>query len=260
MSSTCNTGAFPIPLDSNAAPYLLVSVRDASEAVSALNGGADVVDIKDPEQGPLGRASSERMREIATACSSQLKHTTLSAALGEAVEFEHGLAVRLPEEISLAKMGLSDLADNRDWRSLWTDAMASVDSHRSSPLKWVAVAYADEDAANAPSWRDILDCVLANSSICGMLFDTWSKSSGSLLDFRTSDELAEAAERLRATNRFLAVAGRLKISDLGQIGHSDFDIFAVRSAACINFDRRLSVETSRVRQLKNDLNTMSHAS
>ena len=35
---------------------LLVSVRSAAEAEAALLGGADVIDVKEPDRGPLGRA------------------------------------------------------------------------------------------------------------------------------------------------------------------------------------------------------------
>src|SRR5262249_6225382 len=37
-------------------PRLLVSVRDVREAEAALAGGADLIDIKEPAHGPLGRA------------------------------------------------------------------------------------------------------------------------------------------------------------------------------------------------------------
>ena len=34
--------------------HLLVSVRSAEEAAAALEGGADVIDAKDPDNGALG--------------------------------------------------------------------------------------------------------------------------------------------------------------------------------------------------------------
>ena len=37
------------------APGLLVSVRSAAEAATALAGGADLIDVKEPSRGPLGR-------------------------------------------------------------------------------------------------------------------------------------------------------------------------------------------------------------
>ncbi len=43
---------------------LLVSVRSADEALSALKGGAAVIDVKDPDRGPLGLASPEVWDEV----------------------------------------------------------------------------------------------------------------------------------------------------------------------------------------------------
>ena len=37
-------------------PQLLVSVRSAGEAVDALAGGCQILDVKDPSRGSLGRA------------------------------------------------------------------------------------------------------------------------------------------------------------------------------------------------------------
>ena len=43
----------------NEAPGLLVSVRSAAEALAALAGGADVIDVKEPNQGSLGAADDD---------------------------------------------------------------------------------------------------------------------------------------------------------------------------------------------------------
>ena len=59
---------------------LLVSVRSANEAEAALDGGADLIDVKEPHHGALGRTSVKVLREIAVAVAGR---TPLSAALGE---------------------------------------------------------------------------------------------------------------------------------------------------------------------------------
>src|SRR5436853_4004631 len=60
-------------------PQLLVSVRDVAEAMSARAGGADVIDIKEPKRGPLGRADDA----VVSAVRNAVGHDCLvSAALG----------------------------------------------------------------------------------------------------------------------------------------------------------------------------------
>ena len=43
---------------------LLISVTDAAEAVDAAGAGADIIDVKDPGAGSLGRAPAEWVRAI----------------------------------------------------------------------------------------------------------------------------------------------------------------------------------------------------
>ena len=43
---------------------LLVSVTDAIEAAAALDGGADIIDAKDPASGALGAVTVDVFRDI----------------------------------------------------------------------------------------------------------------------------------------------------------------------------------------------------
>lgn len=59
---------------------LLVSVRDSSEALAAVRGGADIIDVKDPSSGPLGFAGVSIIESILNVVHDQCP---VSAALGE---------------------------------------------------------------------------------------------------------------------------------------------------------------------------------
>ena len=48
-------------------PSLLVSVRCADEVASAVSGGAEIIDVKDPSQGSLGMASPETVAACSAA-------------------------------------------------------------------------------------------------------------------------------------------------------------------------------------------------
>src|SRR3954462_13918444 len=90
------------------APQLLVSVRDAAEAVVALAGGAGLIDVKEPVRGPLGRADAATMAAVVHVVGGRVP---ISAALGELRECPlAGLAAQLPRGISLVKWGLAGLA------------------------------------------------------------------------------------------------------------------------------------------------------
>jgi len=59
---------------------LLVSVRDAAEARTAVEAGADLIDVKEPARGPLGAADVEVVERVVAEVAGRLP---LSAALGE---------------------------------------------------------------------------------------------------------------------------------------------------------------------------------
>ena len=70
----------PGPRSEGAMAGLLVSVRSADEARAAVDGGASVVDVKEPDRGPLGRASAATWRAVRAAVPPAIP---VSVALGE---------------------------------------------------------------------------------------------------------------------------------------------------------------------------------
>src|SRR6516162_4075910 len=93
---------------------LLVSVRSAEEARAAVEGGATVVDVKEPDRGPLGRASGETWRAVLEMVPPSIP---VSVALGELGEWQGGLGSL--EGIAFRKLGLSGAG--ADWRGRWAE-------------------------------------------------------------------------------------------------------------------------------------------
>ena len=59
---------------------LLVSVRSADEVAAALEGGADIIDVKEPAKGPLGMAEAEVVAAVVDRVKGKVP---VSAAMGE---------------------------------------------------------------------------------------------------------------------------------------------------------------------------------
>src|SRR3954454_23697054 len=96
---------------SNETPGLLVSVRSAAEALAALAGGADVIDVKEPNRGSLGAADDDTIAAVVEAVAGR---AFVSAAFGELVELSassNGDRRRaLVAGVSLFKVGLAQCA------------------------------------------------------------------------------------------------------------------------------------------------------
>lgn len=217
-------------------PGLLVSVRSAAEARAAVLGGAAVIDVKDPDRGPLGRA---RDAVIAAVRAEVPADRPVSVALGELGDGEP-TAVPCPG-IAFRKLGLA--GSGPEWVQTWADL------RRADPAgpAWVAVAYADWDRAGAPRPNAVLDAALADPGVVGVLVDTWDKAQPSPL--RPSSEWHRWVDRARAAGRRVALAGRLDRAAITGLLPLKPDLFAVRGAACVGGDRRGVVHAGLVADL-----------
>src|SRR5688572_26078519 len=86
---------------------LLVSVSNASEAAAALEGGADLIDAKDPLEGPLGAVSRDQLRGIYGAVAGA---RPVTAALGDATDeraLERAAREFTADGASLVKVGFA---------------------------------------------------------------------------------------------------------------------------------------------------------
>src|SRR6478609_8313715 len=95
---------------------LLVSVRSAAEARTALAGGADIIDIKEPRRGALGPADPNVWKEIQETVG---RRVPVSAALGELHSDEIGEFASRASGFVYAKIGLSDWRRRRDSATKW---------------------------------------------------------------------------------------------------------------------------------------------
>ena len=123
---------------------LLVSVRSGAEALTALRGGADLIDVKEPRGGSLGRATGAVIDDVIGQVAGR---RPVSAALGElADEPSH----RIPAGLSFIKCGLANFGDDNRWQKRLT-AFRQAIAHLPQPPEVVTVAYADWKIAAAPS-------------------------------------------------------------------------------------------------------------
>lgn len=234
-------------------PRLLVSVRSADEASTAIAGGADILDVKEPTAGSLGMAPLGQIFEIAKWLDSHDHSLSLSVALGETAEWMTDSSVPvLPESVTYAKLGLSGLGSRVDWSEPWCQVRSRFDEQRSKPLNWVAVAYADAKEAASPHVRDVLNAAI-ETDCSGFLIDTWTKDGRTLLDEMDQTSLQSIAQLCKEAGLFLALAGRLNQGHLEQLREIELNIVAIRSAGCVGSDRTSVLDLHRVQAFRSEL-------
>jgi uncharacterized protein (UPF0264 family) len=201
------------------ATRLLVSVRDAAEAAVALAGGADLIDVKEPARGPLGRADVATIAAVVDLVGGQVP---VSAALGELRDGDDFDGV--PAEVRYVKWGLSGL-----FGRLWRKRLLRMREHSAGRV--VPVAYADHLAADSPPPADVV-AFAAGAGLSPVLIDTFRKDGPTLLDVLGTDQIAALVRTCHDAGLRVALAGSLTVEAIVRLRNVRPDWFAVRTAAC----------------------------
>ncbi len=218
---------------------LLVSVRNAPEALLAVSGGADLVDVKEPARGPLGAADAATIEAIVGSVAGQ---RPVSAALGELSDGA-SLPSSLAGRLSFAKFGLAGSQGQPDWQDRWRRAIANLPAG----VRPVAVVYADHRRARAPDPWAVFSAA-RELQCAALLVDTFDKSQGSLRDAMDAAALAELVAAARGAGMLSVLAGGMSLGEIAHWRSLSPDYFAVRGAACRG-GRQGPLEEARVRRL-----------
>jgi uncharacterized protein (UPF0264 family) len=223
--------------------HLLISCASPLDAGAAVDGGADIVDAKDPAMGALGAVTFDTFRELAAAVA---ERRPLTAAMGDAgspasVEADARMFARLGAR--LVKVGFARLDDVS---TVLTLARAAADGANDGGAGVVLVAYADR-AHEGVSSAMLLD-VASSAGAAGVLLDTADKRGPRLTELVSPAALAAWVERAHQRSLTVALAGRLRADDLPIVRQCGADVAGVRGAACTG-GREGAVGVVRVRAL-----------
>lgn len=216
---------------------LLVSVVNKTEAIDSINGGADIIDVKNPKEGSLGANFPRVIREVKKVIPKNLE---LSATIGD--------LPNLPGTASLAalgaavsgvdyvKVGLFGVKTSVDATVLMTEVVRTVKEFNLG-LKTIACGYADFRYVGCVSPLQ-LPLVAHKSEADGVLVDVKIKvSKSSLFNFLGDEQLKHFVTQAHDYNLLAALAGSLGKEDIQRVHSLDADIIGVRGIVCSKKDR-----------------------
>jgi uncharacterized protein (UPF0264 family) len=219
------------------------------EASEAITGGADIIDVKNPQEGALGANYPwviKRIKEITP------KNLEVSCTLGE--------VGNLPGSVSLAALGAASLGVDYIKVGLYgiktpQEAIFLLQNvHRAAkdcnPKIKVAVAgYADAERIGAIDPLLIAE-IAHKSQVDVAMIDTSVKDGKNLFDYLTLEQLKKFVNSAHVFGLKAALAGSLQKQDLPVVYGLGADIAGVRGAACTNSNR---VTGQITRKLVNEL-------
>ncbi len=235
---------------------LLVSVKNVIEAADAVDAGVDILDIKDPSSGALGKADCRTITEIADRYAQTVP---VSIALGELNDVEaNGLITtdwQFAKDIGFAKLGLSHARSDQSLERL-ENFLGSMPPGISP----VIVAYADHELCGSPKPERLLEWFQStddslSSRIRYFLFDTYTKNPGSnLFSFLTVERLQQLNNKIHRLNLQCVLAGSLTLNELPNVFRVGSDVLGVRGCVCKKGSRVETISAKQIVVLKDAIN------
>ena len=215
---------------------VLISPKDKEEAKEAIEGGADIIDVKNPLEGSLGANFPWVIREIRGITP---KDRLVSATVGD-VPYKPGTvalaavgaAVSGADYIKVGLYGTRSYRESVDVMEKVVRAVKDIDEDK------IVVAAGYADAYRVGSVDPLIIPKVARDSGCDVaMLDTAIKDGKRLFDHLSKDLLSEFVEEVHTYGLKCALAGSIRKEDIPALKEIGCDIVGVRGAVCTKGDR-----------------------
>ncbi len=230
---------------------LLISVTCLEEALEALKGGADIIDVKNPLEGSLGGHYPWVVKKIRETITS----VEVSAAVGD--------SPYLPGLVSLACYGLTLCGvdyvkigvygpKNIDEALKLAETSCKAVKTANEKTRVVLAGYADYREAKCLNPLVIPDVAYRVNADVAMI-DTKIKNGLKTLHHLEINELKEFINRTHNYGLKAALAGSLRLEDIKIAREIEADIIGFRGAACKGDRINGRISSELVSELKKQL-------
>lgn len=221
---------------------VLISIRSLEELQPALEGKADIIDLKNPNEGSLGAAVPSFIKKVKKLALNNL----VSAAIGDMPNLPGTAALAAlgaaTSGADYVKVGLFGVTNEEEGIKLMTEVVNAVKEYNSDVLV-VGAGYADSRSFDGVDPLKIPNIMKSAGAEIAML-DTAIKDGRRLFDFLNLKELKHFIDSAHNLNLLAALAGSLRTEDLSIIKQLGADIVGFRGAVCSNNDRKKGVVTT----------------
>jgi uncharacterized protein (UPF0264 family) len=215
---------------------LLISPQNETEAAEAIAGGADIIDVKNPREGPLGANFPwviKRIRQITP------ENIEVSCTLGEVPNLPGSMALAAlgaaTTGVNYVKAGLYGLKTPEEAVYLMQNVTKAAKNYNPS-IKVVASGYADADRISTVD--PLLVPKIAHEAHADIaMIDTAIKDGKNLFSFLTEPQLHRFVDEAHSYGLKAALAGSLRKEDLPAVYALGADVVGLRGAACTLSDR-----------------------
>jgi uncharacterized protein (UPF0264 family) len=228
---------------------LMVSVQNLEEAMEALRGGADIVDVKNLQEALVGSAEPGLVKQIReTVPSAHHASVTLGVVPNQAGTVAMAVYTAGLLDATSVKIGFMQSEYDEAVEVL----QASKRALEGFETKLIGSLFADNHLYDGLEPRRMVE--LAKDTECdGWLIDTLTKDGRNLFDFIPEPELREMVYEGKELGMSTALSGHLRLEDVDELARINPDIVGVRGAVCTKGDRVEGVYWEAVAEFKREL-------
>ena len=213
-----------------------MSSKDQKEALEAIAGGADIIDVKNPEEGALGASFPWVINRIKKKAPANIE---VSCAIGDVPNLPCAVSLTAlgaaTTGVDYIKVGLFGVKTKDEAIYLMQKVTKAVKEYNSR-IKVVVTGYADAEKIGSVDPLFAPEIAYVAKADVAMI-DTAVKDGANLFTFLTINQLRSFVSISHAYGLKAALAGSLSKKDLSRIYASGADIVGFRGAVCSNGDR-----------------------
>ena len=233
---------------------ILASIKSVDEIEAAVRGGADIIDLKNPEEGSLGAAAPWDIKTLKDQYNDQI----ISAAIGDFPNLPNtaalaalGAAVSGADYVKIGLLGAENAADALKVMKNVTKAVKNYNPD----IFVVGAGYADYQKVNSINPLDLPE-ILHEAKADIVMIDTAIKDGNTLFSYFDTSALRIFVESAHSNGLQAALAGSLSISHIPILKEIRTDVIGFRTAICDNGNRVSGVlSPEKVREIMEIVNS-----
>ena len=200
---------------------MLASVRNLEEAVMVYQGGADIIDLKEPNEGALGAAP---LTEIHRVVDDLWEKCVISATIGDLPADQ----VKINEKVmQTAETGVDYVKVGMFSERHIESCLPNLIHCANKGIAIIAVFFADMEFD-----IDLAIAAARDARLKGVMLDTARKGSGGLLTHKNIMQLEYFVNRARQNDLLTGLAGSLSTEDISTLLKVSPDYVGFRTALC----------------------------
>ncbi len=217
---------------------LLISVKNVDEAAIALAGGADIIDLKNPDEGALGALP---ISEIQTILAFINGRKLVSATIGD-IPMQADLIV--DQVVQLQKLPLNIIKIGFFATGNYQVCLDALQKLRLDRQQMIAVMFAEQD------YPDDLLTKIKQAGFSGVMIDTMHKNGKTFLDYYLATAIDDFVTHVSANKLLFGIAGSLQLKHVENAKKMKPDFIGFRGGVCVGNQRRSNLDSQKISNVR----------